>query len=89
MARFLKSDAASPWASEFAGLTPGSKEFSDKWIEVASRDHDKFLAAQHEYIKQTYYEPLSQKARQTWNKCPKSFQSTSKRNLVNKRSKWC
>jgi hypothetical protein len=60
VSRFLKSEAGSPWASEFAGLVPGTKEFSEKWKEIALRDPEKFLAAQHEYIKQTHYDPLVQ-----------------------------
>ena len=61
VARFLKSDAGSPWANEFNGLVPGSKAFTEKWKEIASRDHDNFLEAQHDYIKLTHYDPLVQR----------------------------
>ena len=61
VARFLKSSAGAPWASEFANLKPGSKEFTAKWQEIAKREPDRFLAAQHEFIKQSHYDPFVEK----------------------------
>lgn len=61
VAVFLKSEFAQKWASEFDGLTPGTPEFSAKWKEIAAREPDAFLAAQHEYIQGAYYEPAVQK----------------------------
>lgn len=39
----------------FKGTSPGNKEFSDRWKELATLP--KFGEDQHEYIKQTHYEP--------------------------------
>lgn len=61
VAVFLKSEFGQKWASEFDGLTPGTPEFSAKWKEIAAREPDAFLAAQHDYIKGAYYEPAVQK----------------------------
>lgn len=61
VAVFLKSEFAQKWASEFDGLTPGTPEFSAKWKEIAAREPDAFLAAQHGYIQGAYYEPAVQK----------------------------
>lgn len=52
----------SKWAGEFAGLKPGSKEYGDKWKEVAARDGGEFADAQHEFIKQTHYAPMVARA---------------------------
>ncbi|MEJ7806818.1 MAG: hypothetical protein WKG03_12975, partial [Telluria sp.] len=48
--------AGSTYAEQFKGLKAGSKEFSDKWKEVAKADPT-FEAAQHDYIKATHYDP--------------------------------
>jgi hypothetical protein len=61
VAAFLNSKAGNPWASEFAGLVPGTKEFSAKWQEIAQREPEKFLEAQHDYIQLTHYDPLVEK----------------------------
>lgn len=45
----------SGYASQFAGLTPGSKEFNAKWRELAKNDPN-FGASQHEFIKRTHYD---------------------------------
>lgn len=61
VSKFLKSSAAAPWSAEFANLVPGSPEFTEKWKSIAARDSEKFLEAQHEYIKQTHYDPFVEK----------------------------
>jgi type VI secretion system (T6SS) spike protein VgrG3 len=56
--RFVaQSDFA--WASEFAGLVPGTPAFTQKWKEVAVREPEKFQDAQHAYIKRTHFDPLA------------------------------
>lgn len=55
--KFLKS---TKYGEQFAGLTPGSKEFNDKWKDVAKND-ETFGAAQHDYIKDTHYNPQMNK----------------------------
>lgn len=56
--------ANSPYASEFASLQPGTPAFGDKWREIAARDPAGFQAAQHEYIKENYYDVLSNQLQQ-------------------------
>lgn len=48
--------AASGYASQFAGLTPGSPEFNAKWKQIAASDPS-FGAAQHDFIKSTHFDP--------------------------------
>jgi hypothetical protein len=55
--KFLNS---SGYAKEFQGLTAGSKEFNEKWKEIASKD-EKFGDAQHEFIKQSHFDPQMEK----------------------------
>lgn len=50
---FLKK---SGYGSQFEGMQPGSKEFNDKWKEVAKSD-PAFGDAQHDYIKSTKFDP--------------------------------
>jgi hypothetical protein len=50
-----------PWRADFAGLTPGSAQFSTKWKEFATRFPDNFRNAEHEYIKRTHFDPLCRK----------------------------
>ncbi|MFA6113426.1 MAG: hypothetical protein WC729_05525 [Sphingomonas sp.] len=54
---FLKSDEFSPWAAEFANLTPGKAEFDKQWRAVAARDREAFHKAQHAFIERTHYKP--------------------------------
>jgi type VI secretion system secreted protein VgrG len=55
---FLKRDGA-PWAAAFAGLDPSQRggAFQKKW-EAIARSDPKFFDAQHNYIKETHYDPL-------------------------------
>jgi len=55
--KFVKQ---SQWADQFEGLQPGSKEFSNRWKQIA-QDDPSFKDAQHGYIKKTHYDPLAQK----------------------------
>lgn len=61
-ARWL-SETGYAYAEELAVAgEPGSGEFSDAWLAVAAKDPDGFFAAQHEFVRQTYYEPGCQRA---------------------------
>ncbi|MFM0060052.1 hypothetical protein PQR64_30915 [Paraburkholderia phytofirmans] len=51
--KFLNS---SGYASQFAGLKPGSPEFNAKWKQIAASDPS-FGTAQHDFIKSTHYDP--------------------------------
>ncbi|WP_169729008.1 hypothetical protein [Desulfatirhabdium butyrativorans] len=59
-AQFVKQ---SKWADQFKGLKAGSSEFSDKWKQVAANDTE-FATAQHDYIKQTHYDPMMEQLNQ-------------------------
>ena len=47
---------SSGYADKFSGITQGSKEFDDKWKELAKTD-PKFAQAQKEHAKKTHYDP--------------------------------
>ncbi|MFM0405228.1 VgrG-related protein [Paraburkholderia dipogonis] len=53
LSKFL---TASGYASQFAGLTPGSPEFNAKWKQIAASD-PAFGTAQHDFIKSTHFDP--------------------------------
>jgi hypothetical protein len=53
LSKFLN---ASGYASQFAGLKPGSPEFNAKWRQIAAND-PAFGAAQHDFIKSTHFDP--------------------------------
>ena len=57
VARFI-ADAAVPWRARFAGLNPGSPEFSAEWKLLATEAPDPFFEAQHAFIKRTHFDPL-------------------------------
>lgn len=58
MATFLKSKEAAQFSSQFAGLTPGSKEFNDAYAKLASGESSSdFAKAQKQYIDRTHFEP--------------------------------
>jgi len=52
-----------PWCADFAGLTPGAADFTEKWKEIASRQPKEFQGAQHQYIKRTHFDPLAARVR--------------------------
>ena len=47
---------ASAFSAEFAGLSPATPEFDAKWKSVGSNNKAAFLADQHKYIEQNYYQ---------------------------------
>jgi hypothetical protein len=51
------------YSSEFSGLTPGSPEFSAKWLEVCGIDSDGFGQEQHDFIQSEYYDIALNKLR--------------------------
>ena len=57
--RFV-TDPSFPWASRFAGLTPGTAAFTAQWQALASEQPDALFAAQHDYIERTHYDPVVQ-----------------------------
>lgn len=62
VARFV-SQPDFPWRDAFAGLTPGSPEFSAKWVEIVGRSPDNFEAVEHEFIKRAHFDRLCGKIR--------------------------
>ena len=50
-----------PFSSRFAGLTPGSSQFTAVWKQLAVTNKDEFQASQHDYIKKTHFDPLVRK----------------------------
>lgn len=51
----------SEYKDEFAGLTPGTTEFGDKWKEIAARDPQGFENSQREFMVGTQYNVQSSK----------------------------
>ena len=49
---FIKT---SKYKEQFAGLTPATPEFDNKWKSIASSDAANFKKAQHDYIQSKYY----------------------------------
>lgn len=60
MAKFLKSKEGQPFAENFQGLTPGTKEFNDAYKALSSSKGDEFAAAQKSYIDRTHFQPMVQ-----------------------------
>lgn len=59
---FIASPEGKKYAPEFAGLAPGSAEYSAKWKELAARDPDGLHQAEKEFIYRTHYLPQAQRA---------------------------
>ncbi|QBH01336.1 lytic transglycosylase domain-containing protein [Xanthomonas oryzae] len=57
--RFVNSSGFS-WSGEFAGLTPGTDKFSEKWRELVNAHTDEFKRQEHEYIKETHFDLLAE-----------------------------
>ena len=60
VARFV-SEPNFPWRDEFTNLTPGESSFTTKWKEIANSHTQAFQDTQHDYIKQTHFDPLVKK----------------------------
>lgn len=60
VARFV-ADPTFPWRQRFAGLTPGSPEFSARWKALAAESRDAFFEAQHAFVQRTHFDPLVRK----------------------------
>ena len=52
------SDTSFKWKNEFAGLIPGSSEFTSKWKNVVKKNPDEFKKVEHEFIKKTHFDKL-------------------------------
>ena len=46
------------WKKQFANLQPGSPEFNAVWKRIGTRSAVKFGEAQHNYIRQTHFDPM-------------------------------
>lgn len=62
MQGFLNSPEGGRYSAEFAGLTPGSAEFSAKWTALAARDPEGLHQAEKAFIFRTHYQPVAAKA---------------------------
>lgn len=49
------------YPKEFEGLKGGSEEFTKKWKELAKSDPDGLKKNEHEFIKETHYDPQAAK----------------------------
>jgi len=47
-----------PFRDTFDGLTPGSPEFTKAWKDLARTNGDAFQSVQHDFIKETHFDPL-------------------------------
>lgn len=45
-----------PWKTDFPGLNPGSKEFSEKWCAIVAENADEFVSIEHKFIKKTHFD---------------------------------
>lgn len=57
VARFV-SQPDFPWKAYFTNLKPGTAAFTAKWKEIAANEPNRFQECQHEFIKQTHFDPL-------------------------------
>jgi hypothetical protein len=53
----------SPWAKDFEGMKPGSKEYNEQWPKTAAKNPEAFGQAQFDFIKKTHYGPTERKAK--------------------------
>lgn len=49
------------YAKEFEGMKAGTDEFTKRWKELAAKDADGLRKNEHEYIKDTHYDPQAAK----------------------------
>lgn len=56
----------SEYANQFAWLTFNSKEWQDKWKEIAKKDPEWFSASQKKFIEETHYLPQLNKLQESW-----------------------
>ena len=59
MTQFLRSEEGSKYYDQFRGLQPGSKEFNEKYKEIAKNDGAGFEKAQGAFITKTHYAPVA------------------------------
>lgn len=55
--RFV-AQADFPFRDRFAGLVPGTAQFSAAWKQLAAAQPATFQESQHDYIKRTHFDPL-------------------------------
>ncbi len=60
--RFVR-DPSFPFADAFKDLAPGTPEFSGAWRRLAQEEPEAFQEAQHEFIRRTHFDPMSERIR--------------------------
>ena len=60
VARFIGA-AEFPWRDRFAGLVPGTPDFTAQWKALAAEAPEAFFDAQHAFVQRTHYLPLMQR----------------------------
>jgi len=78
--RFV-GDPGFPWRDRFAGLTPGSAEFTARWKALAAEAPADFFKVQHDFIERTHYDPLVKKTADE-DKLDVRLRSNALRNVV-------
>lgn len=63
MGVFLRSEEGQPYRDRFAGLKPGTPQFSEVYKEIAKEDPKGFEKAQKSFITRTHYDPVYEKAK--------------------------
>jgi len=63
---FLNSPEGGKYSAEFAGLKPGSVEFSEKWKALAARDPEGLHQAEKTLIYRTHYQPVISQSSRNW-----------------------
>lgn len=51
---------APPISKSLRGKTPGTEEFNETWKSLAERNSDVFGRAQHDFIKQSHFDPAAE-----------------------------
>jgi len=54
---YLSDPKYGNYSEDFKNLTPGTKEFNDKWKDLAASDPE-FASSQHQFIEDTHYDKL-------------------------------
>jgi hypothetical protein len=63
MAKYLASPEGRKYAPAFAGLIPGSQQFSAVYRKVAAEDKEGFTKSQKDFITRTHYDPVAAHAK--------------------------
>jgi hypothetical protein len=63
MTSYLRSSEGQKYAGSFAGLAPGSPEFSAVYKQIAAQDPTGFAESQKAFITRTHYDPVAAHAK--------------------------